>query len=338
MSIHQSLDSLLPLQTLELDTGLSLVPRFNLNLTVYRSDASVKPLDEWQLKRSLIDFLKATFSLVVPEDDLHVRKFKDIKKRKREDPVARGKLFIRELSFLSTSSSSKIGREEQEKKVGEWKNMVVAKMDGIELSLAGVRFKLSVEIPQSDDFEAMRKDWEDISAFGGGDRGYSRGRKREPDTIVLRGVPSRWFAETRVSSKPSMLVTHTIFSALGKIRNLDVSEDDGMGKDTDEEDEDIVPGLQCKIVVRFEDHREFSKALKVLCGRSLQKQGSRLKADYEVTWDKDDLFRNARSQTEDNSRSMPKVAAGNYRSEAAGYQSHVPRFSENNTRSKRFKE
>lgn len=48
--------------------------------------------------------------------------------------------------------------------------------------------------------------------------GYSRGRKREPDTIVLRGVPSRWFAETRVSSKPSMLVTHTIFSALGRIR------------------------------------------------------------------------------------------------------------------------
>ncbi|PWA23736.1 hypothetical protein CTI12_AA628990 [Artemisia annua] len=131
--------------------------------------------------------------------------------------------------------------------------------------------------------------------------GYSRGRKREPDTIVLRGVPSRWFAETRVSSKPSMLVTHTIFSALGKIR--------------------------------FEDHSEFCKALKVLCGRSLQKQGSRLKADYKVTWDKDGIFRNARSQTDKNYRSVPKVAAGNYRSEAR-YQSH---FSDNSARSKRFK-
>lgn len=47
--------------------------------------------------------------------------------------------------------------------------------------------------------------------------GYSRGRL-EPDTIVIRGVPSRWFAEPRVSSKPSMLVTHTIFSTFGKIR------------------------------------------------------------------------------------------------------------------------
>lgn len=41
---------------------------------------------------------------------------------------------------------------------------------------------------------------------------------KRPDTIIVRGVPSRWFAETRVSSKPSTLVTHTIFSALGKIR------------------------------------------------------------------------------------------------------------------------
>lgn len=56
-------------------------------------------------------------------------------------------------------------------------------------------------------------------------------------------------------------------------RNLDVAEDDGVGKvaDENEDDEDIIPGLQCKIVVRFEDHKEFSKALKVLCGRSLQK-------------------------------------------------------------------
>ncbi|XP_076959277.1 uncharacterized protein LOC143635297 [Bidens hawaiensis] len=321
-------------ETLELDCGLFLTPRLKLNLSVHRSDASVKPLDEWQLKTSLIDFLKSTFSVTVPDDDLHILKFKDANKRKRDDPVARGTLFVRDLTFLSKAGI------EQEKKVSEWKETVVRKLDGIELSLAGVRFRLTVEVPKSDDFENMRKEWEEEvnSAFDAGDRGYSRGRKREPDTIVLRGVPSRWFAETRVSSKPSMLVTHTIFSALGKIRNLDVAEDDGIGKDADEDDQDIVRGLQCKIVVRFEDHKEFSKALKVLCGRSLQKQGSRLKADYEVSWDKDGIFRNARSQDQETSRSTPKVAAYSYRSEPARYQSHAPRFSENSARSKRFKE
>ncbi|KAI9121154.1 hypothetical protein K1719_008187 [Acacia pycnantha] len=49
---------------------------------------------------------------------------------------------------------------------------------------------LSVSIPASDDFEGMKKSWEDFYAFG--NRGYSRGR-REPDTFTLRGLPSRWF-------------------------------------------------------------------------------------------------------------------------------------------------
>lgn len=67
-------------------------------------------------------------------------------------------------------------------------------------------------------------------------------------------------------------------------------------------------------------------------------EGSRLKADYEVNWDKDDVFRNATSQSEVNNRSTPKVAAGNYnRSEANRYQPYVPRYSQNNARSKRFK-
>nr|XP_043608862.1 A-kinase anchor protein 17B [Erigeron canadensis] len=321
-----------PTETLSLESGLSLAPRFKLNLTIHRSDATVKPLDEWQLKTSLTTFIKSSFSVTIQEQDLIIRKYKDVKKRKRDDPVARGCVFFRELGFLSGNNGG-----DEEKKVSEWKKKVVEKMDGIELSLVGVKFKLSVEVPKSDDFDAMRKEWEEgENALSGGDRGYSRGRKREPDTIVLRGVPSRWFAETRVSSKPSMLVTHTIFSALGKIRNLDVSEDDGIGKDADEEAEDIVPGLQCKIVVRFEDHKEFSKALKVLCGRSLQKEGSRLKADYEVSWDKDGIF--SRRLIEENSRSIPKVATGGYRSEVGRYESRAPRFSESNARSKRFKE
>ena len=50
--------------------------------------------------------------------------------------------------------------------------------------------------------------------------GYPRNGREEPDTIILRGVPSRWFAEPRVSSKPSLLVTHTIFSTFGKIRHV----------------------------------------------------------------------------------------------------------------------
>ncbi|KAE9457248.1 hypothetical protein C3L33_10850, partial [Rhododendron williamsianum] len=109
------------------------------------------------------------------------------------------------------------------------------------------------------------------------------------------------------------------------------------GKDEDEDSGDIVSGLQCKIVVQFENYKDFHTALKVLSGRSLQKQGSRLKADYEVTWDKDGFFRNTRNETEDKSIRMPPLGAGNYRSEAYRRQSHFSRYSPDNERTKRFK-
>ncbi|CAL5358695.1 unnamed protein product [Camellia sinensis] len=155
-------------------------------------DHSVKPLDEWQLKCSFTDFLKSSFSLTVPEDDIVVRRFKDLKKHKRDDPVAHGVLFIRDLGFLSKFSRSKILHGiDGEDNVKE-----------LEKKFLGVKFRLTASVPKSDDF-GMRKEWKELNAFG-----YSRGgRQQQPDTIVLKSVPSRWFADPRVSSKPSMLLT-----------------------------------------------------------------------------------------------------------------------------------
>ncbi|KAF5930297.1 hypothetical protein HYC85_031170, partial [Camellia sinensis] len=191
-------------------------------LTIHCADHSVKPLDEWQLKPSLTDFLKSLFSLAVPEDDIVVRRFKDLKKRKRDDPVAHGALFIRDLGFLSKFSRSEIlygidGEDdvkELEKKFLDWGRSVVGKTDGIELNLEGVKFRLTASVPELDDF-GMTKEWEELNAIF---------KRWEPDTIVFKGVPRRWFAEPRVSSKPSMLVTHTIFSTFGKISSGIVGE------------------------------------------------------------------------------------------------------------------
>ncbi|KAK9271317.1 hypothetical protein L1049_026907 [Liquidambar formosana] len=342
------LESLPPTETLEIENGLSLVPRLKLLLTIYPSDPSsvTKPIDEWKLKRALIDFLKTSFSvpIPVPEEDLHIKRFKDLKKRKRQEPVAYGTLFIRDLGFLNDTKkyvnlAEDSGVEDDvrvlEKKFSEWRSSIVEKMDGIELNLEGVKFKLGVAVPQSDDFDGMKTEWEELNAFG--NRGYARSGRQQPDTIVLRGVPSRWFAEPRVSSKPSMLVTHTIFSSLGKIRNLNVAEDDALGKDADEDSGDIVSGLNCKVVVQFERYRDFYNALKVFCGRSLQKQGSRLRADYEVTWDRDGFFRNSRSYNQEKSSRMPATTAGHYRSEAPRRQPNISRYSPDNVRLKRFK-
>ncbi|KAJ4701613.1 A-kinase anchor protein 17A-like protein [Melia azedarach] len=341
----RQLESLPPTETLEIESGLKLIPRVKLTLTIYPASPSVtKPIDEWQLKRALIEFLKAslTVPITVPEEDLEIRRFKNLKKRKRDDPVAHGNLFIRDLGFLNVINRRNTDTVEEEtdvkaleKKLLDWRKYIVEKMDGIELNLEGIKYKLSVVIPFSDDFEKTRRDWEEFYAFG--NRGYSRG-KQEPDTIVIRGVPSRWFAEPRVSSKPSMLVTHTIFSTFGKIRNLNVAEDDDPGKDVGEDGGDIIPGLHCKIVVQFEKYRDFYNTIKVLCGRSLQKQGSKLKADYEVSWDKDGFFHNSRNQEDEKSDRMPVKPAGQYRSKAPRREPYGSQFSSDDNRRKRFKD
>ncbi|KAI8031629.1 hypothetical protein LOK49_LG01G01631 [Camellia lanceoleosa] len=66
-------------------------------------------------------------------------------------------------------------------------------------------------------------------------------------------------------------------------------------------------------------------------------QGSRLKVDYEVTWDKDGFFQYARNETQEKSSRMLPSGVGNYRSEAPRHQSHFSRFSPDNVCSKRFK-
>ncbi|KAF4359431.1 hypothetical protein G4B88_008683 [Cannabis sativa] len=337
MSIRP-LDLVTPTETFEIENGLSLVPRLRLKLTVFPASPSVtKPIDEWKVKRTLIDFLKTSLSvpITVPEEDLQIKRFKDLKKRKRDDPLAFGYLFIRDLSFIQKNKDEEEDLTAMEEKFLHWRRYIADKMDGIELNIEGLKFKLNVAVPVSDDFQGMKKAWEDFFVFG--NRGYSRGGKQEPDTIVLRGVPSRWFAEPRVSSKPSMLVTHTIFSSFGKIRNLNVAEDDDLGKDATEDDSVIISGLHCMIVVQFEKYKDFYNTLKVLCCRSMQKEGSRLRADYEVTWDKDGFFQNTRSRLEEKG-GIREIAAAHYRSEAPRHQrEQISRTSPDDMRRKRFK-
>lgn len=307
MNQGKDLSSLRPTESVELESGLLLVPRVKLTLTVSRADKFVTLLDEWKLKRSLIDYLKNKHSVTVQEDDLQIKRFKDLSKRKRDEPVAHGSLCIRDLGFLENLLSSKSEKDDVavfEKRFREWRRGIVDGMDGMEVNIEGAKFLLNAVLPVSEDFEAMKKEWEEIAAFGG--RGYQKGSNVQPDTVVLRGLPSRWFAETRVSPKPSVLVSHTIFSMFGAIRNLDVSEDNSIGTDVGGGTVDIIPGLQCKVAVRFEKHNDFCKALKALSGRSLQKQGSRLVAEYDVTWDRDGYFINARNRTGERDR-MPSA-------------------------------
>ncbi|CAN6450065.1 unnamed protein product [Victoria cruziana] len=286
--------SLRSTETLDIGSGLSLVPRLSLLLSFFRPDPSVRPIDEWKIKRSILDFLgnpsAAGVVLGVSESDIEVHKLKDLKKRKRNEPVASGVLRIYDLSSLKKKIAAVDEGRNEEELYEEWKVALVSRMDGMELNLEGTKLRLSVEVPVSDRFENVKKSWEEF--YGGNN---PRCTRRRPDTLVITGIPSRWLAEPRVSSKASTLVTHTIFSVFGNIRNLNITSDQDLCKINDTSG--IMPDLYCKIWVQFETFGDFCNALKVLCGRSLQKLGSRLKVNYEVNWDKDGLFQNLQQKT-----------------------------------------
>lgn len=168
MSIRP-LDSLRPTETVEIENGLSLVPRVRLDLTLYPANPSVtKPIDEWKVSQTLIDFLKTSLSvpITVPEEDLQIRRLRDLKKRKRDDPLAYGTLFIRDLGFIKKKGEEEEDLKVMEEKFLDWRRYIVEKMDGIELNIEGLKFKLNVAVPASDDFQGMKKAWEDFFCFG----------------------------------------------------------------------------------------------------------------------------------------------------------------------------
>lgn len=66
-------------------------------------------------------------------------------------------------------------------------------------------------------------------------------------------------------------------------------------------------------------------------------QGSRLRADYEVTWDKDGFFQSSRSQVDERKRWAPATGAGNNRNEHSSRGSQVSGLNSDDSRRRRFK-
>jgi len=130
---------------LEIENGLRLVLRVKLNLTMYPSMPLTlsHPINEWKMKRTLINFLHSSHFLTLPEDDnLHLTWLKDLKKHKRDDLVIVRTLHIRNLfSFWMENHHF-------------W---LTEKLNGIELNLKDVKFRLAVTVPVSDDFQGMKK-------------------------------------------------------------------------------------------------------------------------------------------------------------------------------------
>ena len=99
-------------------------------------------------------------------------------------------------------------------------NKFVTKLDGKFIKLSGFSDPLkvrtvqaSVKFPTRHEWEDFFKDKEDLSESNPGER---------PDTIIIKGLPSKWFSDEDSGHKPSEKVLTSVFERFGKVRTIDI--------------------------------------------------------------------------------------------------------------------
>ncbi|KNA20476.1 hypothetical protein SOVF_051970 [Spinacia oleracea] len=181
--------------------------------------------------------------------------------------LVEGEFFIRPSVLPTTSLLLKLGNEFFEK------------LDTFEVTRDGTLYVVKVFPPSfSEDATQMMC--------------ATSGLTEDPPAIILNGIPSHWFAEQPDSSQPSKRLLCIFLETFGKVRDLDVVQDENFGKDEKnihltKKKDSISTDVYCKVIVQYEEYEHCYNALKFLCSHSLQK-GSGI-ADYEVSWKEEDL-------------------------------------------------
>lgn len=140
---------------IELSEGLSLVPCTVVALSFVRADVSVKPVDEWELKVGLMAMFKKRFGLVVPDRDLVVHREKNYFKRRRDEPIADGTLHL--WGSVPGGEAAKARHEG-----ADFGKHFVENVNGLEISVGGLKLKCLAVIKETNDFDALKRSWEAV--------------------------------------------------------------------------------------------------------------------------------------------------------------------------------
>eukprot|EP00899_Mesostigma_viride_P012007 jgi/Mesvir1/20807/Mv07909-RA.1 len=268
----------------QLPHGLTLETCVHLSLTLVRSQKEVKAVDEWDVRAMLAKSLnKAGYTIKSQEDDIEMTKRTSGRGGlTRDDVVAVASIRIWGDEALGASLRSKL--------------------HGIEVQVGGSRLRCEASIDEGITMADMKKKWE--KAYGLGSVGYKKELPGErPDTLLVRNVPSRWLSEPAVSSNASLIVTHTVFSTFGEIRNLEMFGEGhtpraefpaqppagGSGPASGANPRGaaaaavvaaagapLTSKLSCDVCVQYSKHEEFKAAATAFVGHVLRKEGAPL--------------------------------------------------------------
>ena len=99
-------------------------------------------------------------------------------------------------------------------------NKFIMKLNGKFIKLSGfsdplkvIAIQASVKFPTRHEWEEFFKGREGLSETNPGER---------PDTIIIKGLPSKWFSEEGSGHRPNEKILISVFERFGKIRSVDI--------------------------------------------------------------------------------------------------------------------
>lgn len=134
---------------MDLGNGLSLIPAFEVELTIYRKDVAPPAIDEWQLKETLVDLIKRNTKYVIADDrHLKVQKVPNLQKTRKEDPVAKGRLHV----LAQNQDAEELSKTFEQK------------LKKLDFRIGGTKFYLQAHVLPGNSLSDLQQKWQ--SVFG----------------------------------------------------------------------------------------------------------------------------------------------------------------------------
>ena len=149
---------------------------------------------------------------------------------------------------------------------------LVAKLEGNMIKLSGLAEPLKVRASESKIKYPVKHDWESFFRDAKNLNEWKPGER--PDTIHLKGLPSKWFSN-EASNKPSEEVIISVFERYGKIRCVDVpSLDPYRARLTRKHQSNFQTfcfgsHLHFEVYIQYEEYQGFVNVMKGLQGMKL---------------------------------------------------------------------
>lgn len=168
----------------------------------------------------------------------------------------------------------------------------ISKLEGKVMKLSGFADPLKVraaeckmKFPAAHDWNSFFRDAANLDERNPGER---------PDTIQIKGLPCKWFADDESTSKPSEEVLSSVFRLFGKIRRVDIPILDPYRQKLSKGNSEFQTfyygsHLHFDAFVQYSQYQGFSNAMAALKGMKLMhisEEGRAATANIQVDFDK----------------------------------------------------